>query len=174
MRFLLSGVENNSHYSHWHALFSHAHHGGDESDAHKALCIGEGCVPRSRFRIHPPRANGNQRRRVSTPRWCSLFLPAGVFLSYPFHSPYAYKTRGWDARRNAAILLQINHARIVAVASVVAGAIVLPRFVSLGLANCLPTPLAGNASRTDGTGLLHRTQFFRAGASTLGLSTRVD
>ena len=46
------------------------------------------------------------------------------------------------AQRNAAILLQINHARIVAVVPVVAGAMVLPRFVSLGLANCLPTSLA--------------------------------
>lgn len=103
-------------------LVSHARHGGDESDAslhtHKALCVGGGVAFQkgSRFRVHPPLANSNERHCVSAPRWCSPFLPAGALT--PFDAPY--KTRG----RDATVLLQINHGCIGAVAPVIVGAIV--------------------------------------------------
>lgn len=141
--FFLSGVENNSYYSHWYALAFSATRVTDETKVtHRHKALWGLCPPEGITIPHSPSLGEPTTSRIRPSIWCSLFLPAGAFLSYPFHSPYAYKTRGWDARRNATILLQINHARIVVIAPVVVGVIVLPRFVSLGLANCLPTTFA--------------------------------
>jgi len=40
----------------------------------------------------------SQRRRISISWWCSLFLPAGVFLGYPFHSSCAVQLGRVDER----------------------------------------------------------------------------
>lgn len=150
MRFLLSRVENNSHYyigtrSLVQPRASRRRRkrravARTQSPLH---CVPEGiAIPYSpssgerqpaTSRIHP-----SMMFSVSASR-CLPKLPLSFALRY--------RTRGWDARRNAAILLQINHARIVAVAPAVVGAIVLPRFVSLGLVNSSPTPLARAQNR---------------------------
>lgn len=154
--------------SHWHALACSTTRVTEKRRKRRAVArtqspLGEGCVPEG---IAIPYSPSSGERQPATSRiHPSMMFSVSASRCLPKLTPFIRLTLQdvWlgRAEERAAILLQINHARIVAAA--VVGAIVLPRFVSLGLANCLPmpTPLARTQShRADGTGLLYRTQFF--------------